>query len=285
MASFLDNPWCGLTWTEFYHFDAQATFRGIQRRPGLYRVRIKGLNQLAYVGQTDRCLRQRLSGLRIHTLATEMPFNDPHTAACRLWSYRVAENYEYECSAAPLEIPRQERMALECYLIWQYRQEVGQSTLCNFGRMHPLYTPSRNRSTGKRGARLLDDQRYNEPASSIPPLQAHGDPSARDWMNLAWEPLNALRSNSLNFIPITAGLYKLIDDLGQLLYLGQSVNLRSRLSSHQKKRWNGRDVFYSIWSRPELIIARHRLEIENDLIGGHYSVTKSAPLFQFENCD
>ncbi len=154
MPDFLDNNWCDLTWTEFLPFDAQAPLRSVPLLPGLYRVRLKGHEQLAYVGQTGRTLRERLLGLRRHTLADEMPFNDPHTAACRLWSYRDAENFEYECSAAPVDLSKPDRMALECFLIWRYRQEVGGSTLCNFGRLHPQYQPSRNRSTGIRGERL-----------------------------------------------------------------------------------------------------------------------------------
>ena len=78
---------------------------------GIYRVRVRGQNQLAYIGQTGRNLRERLSDLRRNTLAIEMPFNDPHTAAPSLWAWRDAEGYEYECSAFASNADVQHRQA------------------------------------------------------------------------------------------------------------------------------------------------------------------------------
>ncbi len=247
----------------------------------MYRVRVNGQERLAYIGQTGRTLRERLLGLRLHTLAEEMPFNDPHTAACRLWSYRNAEKYEYECSAAPVDLSKPERMALECFLIWRYRLEVGQSTLCNFGRLHPQYLPSRNRSTGKRGGRLPDGQQNEQVAMSMPPLKLQGDPTTQEWMGLAWGPIEALRSNAVVAVPTTSGVYKLLDDAGRLLYVGESSNLNNRLFSHRQRSWGNREVVFSICTLPELRIACQRLEIENDLIAGYYAATKQAPAFQF----
>ncbi len=100
-------------------------------------------------------------------------------------------------------------------------------------------------------------------------------------MTLAWGPTGALRSDTLASVPVTAGVYKLIDDQGRLLYVGESANLNSRVWSHRQRRWGGREVLFSICSLPELRIACQRLEIENDLIAGYYAATKHAPAFQF----
>lgn len=278
MLDFLDANWCDLKWTEFVPF--AESLRLIPSLPGMYRVRVKEQKRLAYIGQTGRTLRERLLGLRLHTLAKEMPFNDPHTAACRLWSYREAEKYEYECSAAPVDLPKPERMALECFLIWRYRLEVGQSPLCNFGRLHPNYLPSRNRSTGIRGGRLPGGQQNEQFAISIPPLKHQGDPTTQEWMGLSWRPLEALRGNAVVAVSTTSGVYKLLDDAGRLLYVGESSNPGNRLFSHRQKRWGNREVLFSICELPELRIKCQRLEIENDLIAGYYSITKQAPAFQ-----
>ena len=278
MAEFLDSHWCDLTWTEFVPF--ADSLRLISSLPGVYRVRLKSRDQLAYIGQTGRTLRERLLGLRRHTLAEEMPFDDPHTAACRLWSYRDAEKYEYECSAAPVDLPKPERMALECFLIWRYRLELGQSTLCNFGRLHPQYLPSRNRSTGIRGGRLPVGHQNEQVAPCIPPLKLQGDPTTQEWMGVAWRPLEALRGNAVVAVPTTAGVYKLLDNAGRLLYVGESSSLGDRLFSHRQKAWGDREVLFSFCELPELRIKCQRLEIENDLIAGYYSITKQAPAFQ-----
>jgi hypothetical protein len=63
-----------------------------------------------------------------------MPFNDPHTAAPNLWAWRQEEHWAYECSAATFLKSRLERKAMECFLLWKYRLEKGESTLSNHGR-------------------------------------------------------------------------------------------------------------------------------------------------------
>ena len=65
-------------------------FRVLPKCPGAYRVKPLGEDQLAYIGQTGRDLRERLRDLCLNTLKLEMPFNDPHTAAPSLWSWADA---------------------------------------------------------------------------------------------------------------------------------------------------------------------------------------------------
>lgn len=118
-SDFLGPKWAGFDWTPFVPFDAPvADWKLIPRRPGLYRVAVCGASQLAYIGQTGRILRDRLSALRSQSLADLMPFNDPHTGACRLWSFREANKADFECSAASADLSESSRKALENYLLW-----------------------------------------------------------------------------------------------------------------------------------------------------------------------
>jgi hypothetical protein len=66
---------------------------------GTYRVRAVNAQELFYVGETGRNLRERLSDLRRNTMKDKMPYNDPHTAAPSLWAWRDAEGIDFECSA------------------------------------------------------------------------------------------------------------------------------------------------------------------------------------------
>lgn len=50
---------------------------------------------------------------------------------------------------------------MEAFLLYKYRQEHGESTLCNFGRFHPRYRKSTNRKEGRRGGKLAEDQKDN----------------------------------------------------------------------------------------------------------------------------
>src|SRR5262245_50899157 len=101
--SFLDTRWCDRDWSPFVPFGASRNrMRTLTTDPGLYRVRVGGRDQLAYIGQTGRSLCERVGMLVRGTLATEMPFNDRHTAAPKLWSFREAEQLEYEVSVPTL---------------------------------------------------------------------------------------------------------------------------------------------------------------------------------------
>ena len=129
---FLESNWCGLQWSSWVAFDAPGSvYRDLATQPGLYRVRVSGRAELAYIGQTGRSIRERFLALRRGTLAEDMPFNDPHTAAPNLWAYRIEDGFEFECSAAIINLSSQNRRGLEDMLLWRHRIESGKSTLCN----------------------------------------------------------------------------------------------------------------------------------------------------------
>ncbi len=67
---------------------------------------------------------------------------------------------------------------MESYLLYRYRQERGESTLCNFGRFHPRYRKSTNRKENLRGGKLEEGQRDN-PAGGSEPAAAACNRNAR----------------------------------------------------------------------------------------------------------
>ena len=82
-------------WSDWRPFapDREA-FADFPRTPGPYRVRPIGQqDRLAYIGQTGRSLRERVRTLCLRTLDSDMPFNDPHTAAPNLWAWSQTEGW------------------------------------------------------------------------------------------------------------------------------------------------------------------------------------------------
>ncbi|GCE12494.1 GIY-YIG nuclease family protein [Tengunoibacter tsumagoiensis] len=285
---FLSSDWGGLSWTPWFAFADAPAFRQLPDKAGLYRIRARELGELFYIGETGRNVRERLGDLRRNTLSVEMPFNDPHTAAPSLWAWHDAEGYEFECSASPvvftdhLEEARKRREGLEFYLLWQYRLEFGSSTRCNHGRFHLRYTKSTDRKKNVRGSRQLDHLVDNGVGGeSFLPLQERGVPSDDDWMGLIWsrpEPLGKGLHRELSMLP---GVYKIFDgQTNDLLYVGETSNLRQRLTDHARKNWQCQTPLFSWVQLPERIPSYQRREIENDLLGGFYAQAHTMPAFQ-----
>ncbi len=248
---------------------------------GLYRVRAIGRNDIFYIGQTGRSLRERLRGLIRNTMKDPllMPYNDPHTAAPSLWAWRDAEGLNFECSATPITCSDNERKAIECYLLWQYRLERGRSTVCNHGHFHPLYSKSKNGSTRYRGSRLSAGNIYAISGSSLPPLHENAVPLEPTWMQLSWSNKYHLHITNLQNIPTSPGVYKIFDaDTSEMLYIGESESLRKRFRDHYQKVWDCLNPIFSFYELPNTTtLSYHLLEIENDLIGAYYHQTKVVP--------
>ena len=247
---YLDKNWCGLHWSPWLNFVDKQFLSQIPSLPGVYRVKGKGQQRLYYIGQTGRTLKNRLRELVKTTYQEVMPFNDPHTAAPSLWAWRDAEDIEFEVSTASVNLEKRLREGLECYLLWQYRLEAGESTLCNHGRFHPSYKKSRNRSTSMRGYRLPAGEVNPAGGASVRPLVLQKKPSDNDWMGLQWSDADELKSKNMELVPKANGLYKLMGG-EQLLYIGQTTNLRNRLISYLGKKWDGKLIKFSFHHIPE----------------------------------
>jgi GIY-YIG catalytic domain len=103
-------------------------------------------------------------------------------------------------------------------------------------------------------------------------------------MGLSWSMPSILQQISLKAVPSSPGLYKILNDQTKaLLYIGESENLRNRLTAHTGKIWGRIFPYVSYVQLPDTCLAYQRHECENDLIGAYYAVTKQVPLFQFLN--
>ena len=281
---FLHN-WCSLSWSPWVSFIAtKDEFRQISKRPGVYRVRPVGKDFLMYIGETSRTVRERLNELRNNLKGADlMPWNDPHTAAPSLWAWHNAEHYEYECSVAPLDLSSQNRRGTESFLLYKYRQERRESTLCNFGRFHPRYTKSTNRKKNSRGGKLPEWQNDNLAGlPSIAPLEVAGKPGDSDWMKLDWSQRALLTSAEVQEVEAGAGLY-LLADAGShdVVYIGQSANVAKRLLDHSRKTWDDKTLEFSYQIIGPSVPSHHLKELENDLIGNYFENLRTAPEFQF----
>jgi hypothetical protein len=273
MHDWLSSDWCELMWSPWTPLN-DRNLLGIPRMPGLYRVKAIGEDGLVYIGQSGRSVSGRLQQLRAGLFWDEMPFDDPHTATPNLWCLRVEHGAEFEVSGAVFVGDKKDRMALECFLLWQYRLKNGESTLCNFGHFHPSYTKSRNRKSGIRGTRL--DETGVE-RKSMPPLQPKGHPLSSDWMGLIWSEWLQLDFEKASMVDSSPGLYRIMQSKNSLCYVGETTTLRGRLISHLSR-------FESCWFSYSSVVGLEsiqRHELESDLIGAVYAETGTSLSHQF----
>ncbi|WAI00555.1 GIY-YIG nuclease family protein [Methanogenium organophilum] len=270
--SYLASSWGNLSWTRWVPLNNKhRELSHIPTQPGIYRVRPVDGQILAYIGQTGRSLRQRMRELRVfYNSSDEMPWNDPHTAAQSLWTWRDAEGCDFEVSVAPLPFHggdegRRHRLGQEAYLLWKYRCEHGSSTLCNHGRFHSHYSRSTNRSAGIRGGRLPEGQINPAAGPSSVPLHDIGSPNEGDWMGLHWEPPLPLQKASLTKFSEWPALYMMINPSGEVIYIGETKRLRSRMASHVKT-FRDEEVRVSHVLCSDMTEHYQRLEWENDLL-------------------
>lgn len=285
--NYFDSGWCSLPWSPWISFASDKDeFQQIPKEPGLYRIRPIGKDFLMYIGETRRTVHQRLNELRHGINRTDlMPWNDPHTAAPSLWTWRDAEGFEYECSATPLDASTSVRRGVESFLLYRYRQEYRASTLCNFGRFHPRYRKSTNRKENRRGGKLEADQRDNPAGGpSSPPLIPMGKPGDADWMGLSWSGFERLIPEKTRNAPSGPGLYILTDPGSQeIIYIGQSGNCANRLLDHSRKSWDGKTLQFSFYDVDQPVLPHQLKELENDLIGNYFELYRKSPAYQFGN--
>lgn len=276
--------WCGLIWTQWFLFNDLKP--GIlPKSPGLYRVRPSGKQFIMYVGQTsdnlDSRVRRQLVGSYFKS-DNQMPFNDPHTASQSLWAWNDSEGWDYECSVAPVEPfsndPRRELEGWEAYILWKYRCSSGESTICNHGRFHPDYVRSRNRKTGVRGGKRTGSPNLQSLISHSP-LKMTGSSGNEDWMGLQWSDRYHLSKDCILSVPQNEGLYCIMDT-DEVVYIGESLNIKNRMKNHLKNNECNLDFRFTITSG---LPKNQLLELENDLIGAFIEQNRKIPKFQFTN--
>lgn len=189
----------------------------------------------------------------------------------------------FECSATPLDASDSGRRAMESFLLYRYRQENGESPLCNFGRFHPRYRRSTTRKEGVRGTRLAEGQKDNPAGGpSHPPPRPLGTPGERDWMGLAWSVRAPLTEENLRNVPHRPCLYILLDD-GQVILISGAGDGAARLDGQAVRLWEGRVPQFSYHILDTPVLPHQLRELETDLVGNFYEQFRKAPELQFRN--
>ncbi|WP_225923912.1 hypothetical protein [Vibrio alfacsensis] len=273
-----------LAWSEWLPLNGDVeVYKAVPtKQSGLYRIRAVGKDGLIYIGQTGRCLRGRLRALRSGVYASEMPYNDPHTAAPNLWIWLNEESYEYEFSFLLSDLDTPQRQGLEDFFLWMHRKEFGFSTLCNYGRFHKQWIKPTNKKQGRKGERLSKGNFNPSGLTSSKVLKHIGKSHDADWMGLDWSEPEVLNTVSINVLDNTPAVYRVMDSASHdVLYIGETKELLSRLKAHAKKPWNGEETLFSFAQGVDLSESHQRHEIEVDLIGAYFEEHQRVPCFQY----
>lgn len=272
-----------LVWSEWQPLKGEVeVYKSIPtKQSGLYRIRAVGKEGLIYIGQTGRCLRERLRALKSGVYAQEMPYNDPHTAAPNLWVWLNEDGYQYEFSFLTTDLDTPQRQGLEDFFLWLHRKELGFSTLCNYGRFHKQWSKPSNKKQGRKGKRLAKGCFNPAGLTSSKVLRHTGKSSDADWMGLDWsEPLELnMETAHLQNVP---AIYRIMDSRTyDVIYIGETKELKNRLKAHAKKQWNGNNIHFSFAQGVDLSESHLRHEIEVDLIGAYFEEHQRVPCFQY----
>jgi hypothetical protein len=211
-----------------------------------------------------------------------MPYRDPHTAAPTLWAIReeYGPDFEFSYVTPPEAEVKQSRKAVEAAIIALHRHDTDRSPVANFGRMIPGYSQSSYSRDSIRGGPLGpgEQERNTEPGIEALPWTNYGEPLSDDWMGIDWSSTLIL-DDVHRSVPETGGVYRIWETGPELVYIGQSANLKSRLYRHRRERDDGLSVSFSPIPRAD---ADHkRLEIETELLGAYWLSMEAAPEDQF----
>ncbi|MFA0117059.1 GIY-YIG nuclease family protein [Vibrio breoganii] len=271
-------------WSNWYPLEGGIdVYRNVpNKQAGIYRIRATQIDELIYIGQTGRCLRERLRALHSGVYSQAMPYNDPHTAAPNLWVWRQEASFEYEFSFLTTNIDTAQRQGLEDYFLWRHRQEKRCSTLCNYGRFHRLWIKPSNKKQGRAGKKLEDGEYNPAGLSSSSPLQPLASSFDENWMCLTWSKPVSLKGSQIKQVPKQASIYRLLNaNSKEVIYIGETKNLANRLRAHARADWGENPVCFSFVDDLNLEASHLRHEIEVDLIGAFFEELARTPLFQY----
>jgi predicted GIY-YIG superfamily endonuclease len=272
--TWLSNNWCELFWSDWQDLNADAV-KTVAAGKGVYRVINAKTDLLFYVGQTKH-LKDRIR-LLLATYKDVIPYLDPHVAAQKFWAYHREDGYIFKFSYAETpKLSEEERQGLEDMLLWKYSDESGLTATANHGRTHPWYSASSQSTKRIRGAKLDKPHEYQIP----PPLKLHGAPHDRDWLGLKWSdfmPFDLVKSG-------TRALYRIsVRNSDEILYIGQTTDIKTRANAHSKKDWGHTDVEISFVEADAKTDNSSMLQLESNMLGIYYFQVRKPPMFQYKN--
>jgi hypothetical protein len=102
-------------------------------------------------------------------------------------------------------------------------------------------------------------------------------------MGLEWSGRFSLATVPAGAYP---ALYRIFDaKTEKMLYIGETQNFGQRMKAHAQKNWSGSAPVVSYHRVAGDVRKVHLHELENDLIGGYYESTRTAPELQFSGGD
>lgn len=255
--------------------------KDLGKGPGIYRIRPRGQNSLAYIGQTGRCLRENLSKLREESSRNRVDPDSKHFASPCMFVYIKVKDTDLDVSTCAMtKIPDDERLATESFLLWNYRIEVGASPICNLRRFHEGYRMFIHTTEGVKVRKLeIDEDSYN---SSISPLKYDQPFKSTDWMGLLWTEWTPLDKKAVKSLGDEFCFYRIAkEDMSELLLVDWTDDLGTMLSDHLREKWSKKTV-YSVAFRGLELPPVHVAELRNDMVAGYYMEKSEAPRMQFK---
>jgi len=169
---------------------------------------------------------------------------------------------------------------MEDHLLYMYRAESKGNTLANHGHFHPVYQRPPNGISMTKAEIIRDVVVPSAVCSKIPTSTSV---LACDWLDLSWSSWSDLHDReAVKKASDSPGIYRLREG-DDIVYFGQAINIRKRLSQHQKKYRSVEDMKFSyvhVYSSPESL-SIHLYEQEADVIGVFYAQTGTFPRLQY----
>ncbi|MEZ9318131.1 GIY-YIG nuclease family protein [Vibrio lentus] len=274
-----------LKWSDWLPLEGdKEVYRQVpNKHSGIYRIRDAISKRTIYIGQTGRCLRERLRVLRKGVYASEMPFNDPHTAAPNLWVWLKEADFVYEFSYLGIELNTPQLQGLEDYVLWSHRTKYGCSALCNYGRFHPSWIKSSNRDKGRIGKKASSAVLTPEDIYNSPVLTSLERSNSIHWMRLNWAEPRLLSKSEITRNLKMPGIYRLMSvESNEVLYIGEAKDLSVRLKAHARNPRFAKPINFSCIGGTEFSDPCSRLEMETDLIGAFFEEQNRVPCYQYK---
>ncbi|MFB6189962.1 MAG: hypothetical protein ABEJ91_00100 [Candidatus Nanohaloarchaea archaeon] len=242
--------WLGFEWSDWSLLEpGTKKIESVPETSGFFRIKKVEGEELDYVGQTGRSLRERLIHLANKVNSEERPENS-HKSAEHLWELKDFGG-RFEFSYANPNIARSEtdRLGLENIMFAAHIKHRGRSPTVNLDR--------ELKSDGE--SSVLESLDWDSSALT-----------ADNWMGLDWTETRMLGKRSE--IDLSRVVYRIWFPgyMPPLAYIGKSTNVANRLIKHEKKF--GSRAHFSVAP-----VQSNLKDVEASLIANHYLHTNTLP--------
>lgn len=248
-ADVAGGNWLGLEWSDWSLLEpGTKKIESVPETPGFFRIKKVESDDLDYVGQTGRSLRERLIHLANKVNVGERPENS-HASAEHLWELKDFGG-RFEFSYANPNIARSEtdRLGLENVMFAAHIRHRGRSPTVNL-----------DRSLESSEESVLGELDWGST-----------ELTSDDWMGLDWTTARTLGERTE--LDISRAVYRIWFPgyTPPLAYIGKSTNVANRLIKHEKK-------FGSLAMFSAAPVESNLKDVEASLIANHYIHANTLP--------